>query len=131
MSRGIVDQMTLFDDDIRDFANEDRKKANPTRWEATKASPPLVNGPGYIREFDEARIKGATKLVFDLMKDKQFRTLSQIHRAINKGSEAGISATLRNFRKERYGLHTVNRRRTGDPKNGLFEYQLIVNERKH
>ncbi len=39
--------------------------------------------------------------------------------------EASISARLRDLRKARFGAHTVNRRRRGDPTKGVFEYQLL------
>ncbi len=65
------------------------------------------------------------------MKDGRFRTLSQIQQlalvAYNKYyPDSSISACLRNFRKESFGAHTLNRRRKGNPKSGLFEYSLIV-----
>jgi hypothetical protein len=121
-------QSSLFE--IIDHADKDRRFANQTGWEATKASPPIENGPGFIAEFDEERLKGQAKAVFNLMKDGSWLTLGEIKAAINGGSETGISATLRSFRKKPYGSHTLNKKRRGDPKRGLFEYQLIIKEIK-
>ncbi len=83
-------------------------------------------GTTYIREFDHSRLKGQAINVFKLMKDNKWRTLREIHDVLNY-PEASISATLRDFRKKHFGEHTVNRKRRGNPKQGLFEYQLIVN----
>jgi hypothetical protein len=54
------------------------------------------------------------------MLDGQWRTLSQIVLHVG-GSEAGVSARLRDLRKQKFGAYTVNgRRRSG----GLWEYQV-------
>jgi len=45
----------------------------------------------------------------------------------DQASEGGVSARLRDFRKEKFGSHTVNRRRKAG--GGTFEYQLIVNNK--
>ena len=41
------------------------------------------------------------------------------------GSEAGISARLRDLRKPRFGGYTVERRRVD---GGLFEYRILLEE---
>jgi hypothetical protein len=46
--------------------------------------------------------------------------------AIGSGSEAGVSARLRDFRKSDFGGHVVNRRRRGECSLGVFEYQLEI-----
>jgi hypothetical protein len=83
-------------------------------------------GKAYVREFDHSRLKGQAINVFNLMKDNKWRTLNEIHNILNY-PEASISATLRDFRKEHFGGHTVNRQRRGNPTQGLHEYQLIIN----
>ena len=40
------------------------------------------------------------------------------------GSEAGVSARLRDYRKEANGSHAIERRRRGEGRPGLFEYRL-------
>jgi hypothetical protein len=87
-------------------------------------SSPLINGPGYIKEFDERRLKGQMSRVYNLMKDGRWRTLSEITLACKPGGEASISAQLRGLRRKVNGGHTVDRRRKGNPRNGLFEYRL-------
>ena len=80
------------------------------------------DGITYNIKQDHARLKGQLSRVFQLMSDGQWRTLKEIHDVIG-GSEAAISARLRDLRKEKYGLHTVERWGNG---NGLFRYRVIV-----
>ena len=82
------------------------------------------DGITYDPEHDQARLSGQCLKVFNCMLDHQWHTLSELARAAD-GSEAGVSARVRDLRKERFGEHTVNRQRRGDPKRGLWEYQLI------
>lgn len=109
------------------YIDSDRRAANPTRWEAA-AQVPRSDFPGssVSRQLDDARLTGLQKAVFDLMKDGVWRTHSEIKFAIRRGSENGISAMLRNLRSPKRGSHTVDKRRRGDPKIGLWEYRLIV-----
>ncbi len=81
------------------------------------------DGVTYEPKFDATRLRGEMAHVYHTMKDGQWRTLGEIRR--QQYSEAGISARLRDLRKAKFGGHTVNRRRRGDPKRGLFEYQLL------
>ena len=81
------------------------------------------DGAGYNHERDQDRLTLQKERVFDFMKSGEWRTLRQIAEATN-APEASVSAQLRNFRKERFGAHTVDRRHI---KNGLFEYSLILN----
>ena len=93
------------------------------------------DGETFVPELDGKRISRQFDYVFDLMKDGKWRTLKQIQLALLKqgvfATEAGISARLRDFRKKRYGEHTVNRMRTGDPKSGKFTYQLLVKVKRN
>lgn len=73
---------------------------------------------------DAKRLTGQWAKVFGLMKDGQHRTLAEIEK-LTGYPQASISARLRDFRKERFGQHTVNRRRRG--KGGTWEYQLELN----
>ncbi len=97
---------------------------------------PKFSGEGYDAKLDEDRLSGQIKRVFDLMKDGTWRTLSEIEVALirkhpdNHDGQASISAQLRNLRKEPHGSHTVTRRRRGEGKKGVHEYQLIVNTSK-
>lgn len=84
------------------------------------------NGPDYVRSLDDVRLGQQYTTIFDLMKDGKWRSLSEIE-TVTGYPAASISAQLRHMRKERFGSHTVNKHRTGDPKSGLFEYQLVLN----
>lgn len=85
----------------------------------------LFNGSDYVPHFDDARLKGQMKRIYDLMKDGKFRTLQEIERETGD-PQASCSAQLRHFRKSRFGALTVNKRSRGDRERGLFEYQLLV-----
>ena len=82
------------------------------------------DGYTYEPQFDSARLTGQLRRVFTLMVDGQWRTLEEIA-FVTGGSTASISARLRDFRKQKFGGHVVDRRRLG-PTKGIFEYQLIV-----
>jgi hypothetical protein len=81
------------------------------------------NGPAYDPVRDNERLGNQFDAIFALMKDGVYRTLPAIEEATGY-PQASISAQLRHARKKRFGSHTVNRRHI---KNGLFEYQLVVN----
>lgn len=83
------------------------------------------NGSDYVKEFDQDRLTGQLKRVYELMIDGRWRTLSEIE-ATTGDPQASISAQLRFLRRERFGSHTVDKRRRGDREQGLFEYQVIV-----
>lgn len=85
------------------------------------------NGPDYRHDLDDARLTGQIKRIYDLMKDARWRTLQEISDATHDPA-ASVSAQLRHLRKARFGGHTVDRRRRGEPTQGLFEYALIVNK---
>jgi hypothetical protein len=82
------------------------------------------DGSTFDSVLDRVRLSNQARLVFDLMRDGQWRTLAEIVESIGCGSEAGVSARLRDFRKPRFGSLVVDRRRRGDGASGLFEYQL-------
>lgn len=73
---------------------------------------------------DLARLNDQHLRVYRVMRDGEWRTLGAI--AMQTGDpEASISARLRDFRKPRFGGHTVERRHIGV---GLWAYCLIWNE---
>lgn len=79
--------------------------------------------PTYSGDLDGARLTSQLDAVLALMQDGTWRTLGEIRAAIGRGSEAGLSARLREIRASRRGQ--VERRRRGDPKQGLWEYRLL------
>jgi hypothetical protein len=84
------------------------------------------DGADYNHERDQKRLMKQSDRVFEFMKSGAWRTLRQISDATG-APEASASAALRDFRKERFGSHTVNRRYV---ENGLYEYSLEVNQSK-
>ena len=88
------------------------------------AQPSLFDGATIDPQLDAARLETLLGKVSELMYDGAWRTLAEI-RDVTGGSEAGISARLRDLRKRKFGGHLVERRRRGDPKAGLFQYRLI------
>jgi hypothetical protein len=78
------------------------------------------HGDTYEAHHDKKRLLSLLNRVFVFMAGGEWKTLSEIADACG-GAEASISARLRDFRKQGY---IVDRRRRGDPKNGLHEYRL-------
>lgn len=85
------------------------------------------NGSDYDPKFDNARLGKQLQVIYDLMKDSKWRTLSEI-RMMTNYPEASISAQLRHLKKIRFGSHTINKRSRGERLIGLYEYQLIINK---
>jgi hypothetical protein len=80
-------------------------------------------GSDYVEGRDQDRLSKQHVKVFNLMKDGVFRTLPQISDLLRE-PPASVSAQLRHLRKPAFGSHTVNKKYEG---NGLFSYQLIIN----
>lgn len=77
----------------------------------------------YDLDVDGERIARLLDRVRDLMRDGRWRTLAEIVDRVG-GSEAGVSARLRDLRKPQHGGRRVERRRRGEPRLGLWEYRL-------
>ena len=82
------------------------------------------DGATYNEEFDYQRLTGQILRIFDLMSDGKWRTLAEIEQA-TADPQASISTQLRNLRKPRFGSHCISKRHRGEPRLGLFEYQLL------
>ena len=94
------------------------------RWCAdgptSEQDPMPFEGETYSPQQDQKRLKGQLKRVFDAMADGQWWTLETLHTQCG-GSQAGISARIRDLRKPKCGSLTVDRERlTG----GLWRYRL-------
>lgn len=82
------------------------------------------DGATYDQAQDFTRLNTQLRAVRDLMRDGTWRSLNQI--AVATGyPEASLSARLRDLRKLKFGLHTVQRRRAGEGR-GTFEYRVTV-----
>jgi len=82
------------------------------------------SGSDFVPKFDYTRLKAQIKDIYELMKDKKWRTLKEISQATGH-EKANCSAQLRNLRKENFGSHTIDKRPRGDRSQGLYEYALI------
>ncbi len=82
----------------------------------------VFDGVTYEPALDRERLSSQLERVQDLMRDGMWRTLAEISTSCG-GTEASVSARLRDLRKDRFGGHTVNRRRLV---GGLFDYQLVL-----
>lgn len=85
-----------------------------------------ADGATFDWQMDGDRLKKQFHRVWALMYDRKWRTLEQIAAEVG-GSEAGVSARLRDFRKERFGSHKVLRERMpgAEARKGLFVYKVI------
>ena len=80
------------------------------------------DGKTFVAAKDEKRLNRQAQLVWDfMMSDGQWHTLAEISRATG-APEASASARLRDCRKIRFGMNTVERRRRSE---GTHEYRLI------
>lgn len=81
------------------------------------------DGRTYKSEHDKARLSGQLLRVLEAMNDGEWRTLRELSDEAD-GSEASVSARLRDLRKPRFGAWTVDRRRRGEATRGIHEYRL-------
>lgn len=91
--------------------------------------PPVTDrhGATYSREHDLERLNRQQRAVYDAMKAGDWLTLRELG-SITGEPEASISARIRDFRKaEMSTLYiTVESRRRGDAKRGIWEYRLVT-----
>jgi len=107
--------------------NVTMSRLDSAQWSTAPPPEKAFGGSTYDPKRDHARLTGQWLRVWDVMKDGRWRTLHDISLSIEGlASEAAISARLRDFRKARFGGHTVERLYID---GGLWEYRLIVRER--
>ena len=82
--------------------------------------PFLADGSTFDEKQDSVRLGRLLDNVRLCMSDGRWWTLARLSKATG-GSEAGVSARIRDLRKARFGGHTVDRRRHP---TGLWEYRL-------
>jgi hypothetical protein len=82
------------------------------------------DGTTYESQHDMARLSGQLLRVLVAMNDGRWRTLRELS-AEADGSEASVSARLRDLRKPRFGARIVERRRRGQATRGIHEYRLL------
>jgi hypothetical protein len=89
-------------------------------------SPPhkkAFDGETYSAELDYKRLRGQILKVYDVMRDGRWHSLAELAQRVD-GSEAWVSARIRDFRKEKYGSRTVLRRRVAG--GGFYWYRLVT-----
>ena len=80
---------------------------------------PLFDGPG-IEPQDVQRLATQLEKVRSVLRSGRWVTLAELAAATG-GSEAGVSARIRDLRKLRNGSMRIDRRRVA---GGLFEYRM-------
>lgn len=88
---------------------------------------PDHDGETYVSHLDKSRLNSQLRRVFDIVCDEQWHLLEDLARLVG-GSEAAVSARLRDLRKEKFGSYRVDRRRVGESHRGLFEYRLVLHK---
>lgn len=88
----------------------------------TTTEPPHFDGETYEPVFDLRRLATQLERVAAALSTGGWWTLAELTAACG-GSEAGVSARLRDLRKGRFGGHTIERRRRGAATAGLWEYR--------
>jgi hypothetical protein len=88
---------------------------------------PDFDGHTYESEHDHERLASHLKTIRGLVSDGQWHTPDEITAATGYHQTAGITARIRDLRKPKFGGHTVECRRVGNPRNGVWEYRLILN----
>ncbi len=83
----------------------------------------IFDGPCYIPAYDQKRLVGQIKRIYQCMSDGAWRTLGEIE-AVTGDPQASISAQLRHLRKSRFGAHEVEKRARGERSRGLWEYRV-------
>lgn len=97
--------------------------AQPDFW-ALPLSDARGDPPTYTGALDGARLTTLLARVLEALSDGSWWTLGELKERCG-GSEAGISARIREARTPQAGRHTIERRRRGVPKRGLWEYRLV------
>ena len=85
---------------------------------------PEFDGDTHNPKMDCARLTTQLDRVREAMQDGVYRTLAELS-ALTPGSEASLSARLRDLRKPRFGGHAVHRRRRVG-QHGTHEYRLVL-----
>ena len=83
---------------------------------------PHFDGETYKPELDHTRLTTQLARVKDVLSDGKWYTLMELSIRANC-PEASASSRLRDLRKDRFGGHTVDRKRSS---RGLFFYRLDI-----
>lgn len=86
---------------------------------------PRIDGQTFDRAKDGVRLGKQALRLFAFMKGGGWWSLHELSR-YTADPEASLSARMRDFRKDRFGAHTIERRRRVEA-GGTWEYRLVVN----
>lgn len=86
------------------------------------------DGETYIPTLDHKRLTGQLKRVYDVMSDGKWHDLAFLSLCAD-APEGSCSARLRDLRKDKFGAHTVDRKRDKTIP-GLWLYRLEVDPRR-
>ncbi len=102
-----------------------------TRWcpncrqyqDATVEQPELtpIHGETFSEERDGERLRKQMDAVKAIMMDREWHTISELAEKV-KGSDAGVSARIRDLRKRQHGGHQVERQYVH---RGLWQYRVV------
>jgi hypothetical protein len=95
--------------------------------------PTLFDGPTYDPALDEARLSRQLGRVWNALNEGGWWTLEELANVCG-GSEAGVSARIRDLRKPRFGGYKIERLRGRDrkhPQGGLFFYRMVTKSRMY
>lgn len=81
------------------------------------------DGETYSAPYDYDRLNTLQARVYRTLRGGEWWTLAELASRTG-GSEASISARLRDLRKPKFGQFVVDRRRRGPAHQGLWEYRL-------
>jgi hypothetical protein len=99
----------------------------PRLFDTAAAPAARFDGATFDPELDRPRLTRLLARVYAYMRDGEWRTLPEIAEACG-GTEASVSARLRDLRKIRFGAYTVERCRLHPPTRGIYAYRLNVHE---
>ena len=85
---------------------------------------PHFDGSTYEADRDHSRLTTQMQRVAQAVSDGAWHTLSELAQK-SHGSEAAVSARLRDLRKPKFGGHTVEREYVG---NGLWMYRVLAKD---
>jgi len=88
----------------------------------------LYDGDTLHHATDHKRLRAQHGAVFKAMAGEAWLTLTELEKATGY-PQASVSARLRDFRKEKFGGHTVLRRRRRNA-GGTWEYCLLLNHER-
>lgn len=86
------------------------------------------DGDTYDAKHDKVRLGGKLKMVFDLLSDGKPRTKAEMNHELGLDPNAATDARARDLRKKKFGGYNVPSNRRGSPKDGIWEYRLVLEQ---